>query len=176
VQPRERGGKRLAQRYRFRTPAMAAGRTHRRWTTREVLSCPLPKVPLERYRRQIWLASSVARKSGKRLAEALGGKLASGRGGLTELLKDQIQPEVGLKRADRFIHHIQWEYRTPGGISQRWTKGRENSFTLCWLLGTSVRGKRWISRTDVPLEPVKRRISTIPCLLFVPSAIILITQ
>jgi len=45
VQPRERGGKRLAQRYRQRTPAMAAGRTKRQWTTREVLSCPLPKVP-----------------------------------------------------------------------------------------------------------------------------------
>jgi len=44
VQPRERGGKRVAQRYRQRTPAMAAGRTHRRWTTREMLSCPLPKV------------------------------------------------------------------------------------------------------------------------------------
>ncbi len=41
-EPRERGGKRLAQRYRQRTPARAAGRTHRRWTTREVLSCPLP--------------------------------------------------------------------------------------------------------------------------------------
>jgi transposase InsO family protein len=44
VQPRERGGKRLAQRYRQRTPAMAASRTHRRWTTREVLTCPLPPV------------------------------------------------------------------------------------------------------------------------------------
>jgi transposase-like protein/IS1 family transposase len=43
-QPRERGGKLLAQRYRQRTPAMAAGRTHRRWTAREVLSCPLPPV------------------------------------------------------------------------------------------------------------------------------------
>jgi transposase InsO family protein len=43
MQPRERGGKRLAQRYRHRTPAMAAGRTHRRWTAREVLSCPLPQ-------------------------------------------------------------------------------------------------------------------------------------
>jgi len=43
-QPRERGGKRLAQRYRQRTPAMAAGRTHRRWTAREVLSRPLPTV------------------------------------------------------------------------------------------------------------------------------------
>jgi transposase InsO family protein len=42
VQPRERGGKRLAQRYRQRTPAMAAGRFHRRWTAREVLSRPLP--------------------------------------------------------------------------------------------------------------------------------------
>ncbi len=44
VQPRERGGKRLAQRYRHRTPAMAAGRTKRRWTASEVLSCPLPPV------------------------------------------------------------------------------------------------------------------------------------
>jgi transposase InsO family protein len=44
MQPRERGGKRLAQRYRQRTPAMAAGRTHRRWTACEVLSCPLPPV------------------------------------------------------------------------------------------------------------------------------------
>jgi len=40
-QPCERGGKRLAQRSRPRTEALAAGRTHRRWTTREVLSCPL---------------------------------------------------------------------------------------------------------------------------------------
>jgi hypothetical protein len=44
VQPRERGGNLAAQRYRHRTPAMAAGRNHRRWTTREVLTCPLPKV------------------------------------------------------------------------------------------------------------------------------------
>jgi hypothetical protein len=44
VQPHARGGKRLAQRYLQRTPAMVAGRTHRRWTAREVLSCPLPKV------------------------------------------------------------------------------------------------------------------------------------
>jgi transposase InsO family protein len=42
VQPRERGGKLIAQRYRQRTPAMAAGRTTRRWTTREVLSSPMP--------------------------------------------------------------------------------------------------------------------------------------
>ena len=44
VQPRERGGRLLAQRYRQRTPAMAAGRTNRRWTTRELLSCPLPSI------------------------------------------------------------------------------------------------------------------------------------
>jgi transposase InsO family protein len=44
VQPRERGGNLAAQRYRQRTPAMAAGRTTRRWTAREVLSCPLPPV------------------------------------------------------------------------------------------------------------------------------------
>ena len=45
MQPRERGGKKVAQRYRQRTPAMAAGRTNRRWTAREVLSSPLPPVP-----------------------------------------------------------------------------------------------------------------------------------
>ena len=44
VQPRERGGKLVAQRYRQCRPAMAAGRTTRRWTTREVLACPLPRV------------------------------------------------------------------------------------------------------------------------------------
>ena len=43
MQPRERGGKLLAQRYRQRTPAMATGRTTRRWTAREVLAWPLPK-------------------------------------------------------------------------------------------------------------------------------------
>ena len=42
MQPRERGGRLLAQRYRQRTPAMAAGRTNRRWMARELLSCPLP--------------------------------------------------------------------------------------------------------------------------------------
>jgi IS1 family transposase len=44
VLPRERGGRLLAQRYRQRTPAMAAGRTNRRWSTREVISYPLPSV------------------------------------------------------------------------------------------------------------------------------------
>ncbi|MFL5655193.1 MAG: hypothetical protein ACJ8CB_13585 [Ktedonobacteraceae bacterium] len=44
AQPRERGGKRLAQHYRQRTPAMAAGRTTRRWTARKVLFYPLPPI------------------------------------------------------------------------------------------------------------------------------------
>jgi len=44
VQPPERGGKLAAQRYRQRTPAMAAGRTTRRWAARDVLSYPLPPV------------------------------------------------------------------------------------------------------------------------------------
>jgi IS1 family transposase len=43
--PRGRGGKRLAQRYRQRTPAMAAGKTTRRWTAGEVLCYPLPPLP-----------------------------------------------------------------------------------------------------------------------------------
>jgi IS1 family transposase len=45
VQPRARGDKLMAQRYRQRTPAMAAGRTNRRWTAQEVLCYPLPPVP-----------------------------------------------------------------------------------------------------------------------------------
>ncbi len=45
VHPRERGGKLLAQRYRQRTPAMAAGRTNRRLTAREVLCYPLSQMP-----------------------------------------------------------------------------------------------------------------------------------
>jgi IS1 family transposase len=44
LQLQARKGKRLAQRYRQRTPAMAAGRTNRQWTAREVLSRPLPPV------------------------------------------------------------------------------------------------------------------------------------
>ena len=44
MQPRDRGGNLLAQRYRQRTEALAAGRTTRRWSAREVLSCPLPPI------------------------------------------------------------------------------------------------------------------------------------
>jgi len=44
VQPRERGDRLMAQRYRQRTEALAAGRTTRVWTAREVLPCPLPPV------------------------------------------------------------------------------------------------------------------------------------
>ncbi len=44
-QPAERGGKLRAQRYQQRTPAMAAGRTTRRWTAGEVLGYPLPPIP-----------------------------------------------------------------------------------------------------------------------------------
>jgi IS1 family transposase len=45
IPPRARGGRLLAQRYRQRTPAMAAGRATRRWTTREMLALPLPSGP-----------------------------------------------------------------------------------------------------------------------------------
>jgi IS1 family transposase len=44
--PLERGGKRLPQRYRQRTPAMAAGLTGRRWTVPDLLTVPLPLEPL----------------------------------------------------------------------------------------------------------------------------------
>ena len=41
AQPIDRGGKRVPQRYRQRTPAMAAGLTNRRWSVREVLTLPV---------------------------------------------------------------------------------------------------------------------------------------
>jgi hypothetical protein len=44
-QPRERGGKLVAQRERRRTEALAAGRSNRPWSTREVLCYPLPPGP-----------------------------------------------------------------------------------------------------------------------------------
>ncbi|MDQ5854332.1 MAG: transposase [Chloroflexota bacterium] len=45
AQPIERGGRRLPQRYRQRTPAMAAGLTSRRWTVQELLRLPLLPAP-----------------------------------------------------------------------------------------------------------------------------------
>jgi len=46
AQPIERGGRRIPQRYRQRTPAMAAGLTNRRWTVRNLLTVPLLPEPL----------------------------------------------------------------------------------------------------------------------------------
>ncbi len=46
TQPVDRGGGRIPQRYRQRTPAMAAGLTQRRWTVRDLLGLPLPPTPL----------------------------------------------------------------------------------------------------------------------------------
>jgi len=45
AQPISRGGQRVPQRYRQRTPAMAAGLTSRRWTVRDLLTVPLPPEP-----------------------------------------------------------------------------------------------------------------------------------
>ncbi|MDQ5827216.1 MAG: integrase core domain-containing protein [Chloroflexota bacterium] len=42
AQPIAREGRRLPQRYRHRTPAMAAGLTRRCWTVRDLLTIPLP--------------------------------------------------------------------------------------------------------------------------------------
>jgi hypothetical protein len=42
VSPLQRGGNRLPERYRQRTPAMAAGLTSRRWSVQELLRLPLP--------------------------------------------------------------------------------------------------------------------------------------
>ena len=47
AQPIVRGGKRQPQRYRQRTPAMAAGLTSRRWTIRDLLMLPLAPEPVK---------------------------------------------------------------------------------------------------------------------------------
>ncbi len=44
AEPRVRGGRRLPQHRRPRTPAQAVGVTDHRWTILELLSCPLPRV------------------------------------------------------------------------------------------------------------------------------------
>ena len=44
--PIDRGGKRQPQRYRQRTPAMAAGVTSRRWTVHDLLAWPLLPQPM----------------------------------------------------------------------------------------------------------------------------------
>ena len=46
ARPIERGGRRMARRYRQRTPAMAAGLTSWRWTAKELLLVPLPPEPV----------------------------------------------------------------------------------------------------------------------------------
>jgi hypothetical protein len=46
AQPQERKGGRHPRRYRQRTPAMAAGLTHRRWTVYELLAHPLLTEPI----------------------------------------------------------------------------------------------------------------------------------
>jgi hypothetical protein len=46
AQPIDRGGKRPPQRYRQRTPAMAAGLTSRRWTAQALLALPIAPEPL----------------------------------------------------------------------------------------------------------------------------------
>jgi hypothetical protein len=43
-------------------------------------------------------------------AEEVGWGLTPGSGGLSGLPTDEKQPEVGLETADRFIHHVPWEY------------------------------------------------------------------
>ena len=45
TQPRSRGGHRLPQQYRVRTPAMAAGLTNRRWTAVSLLAYPCVPTP-----------------------------------------------------------------------------------------------------------------------------------
>lgn len=83
MQPRERGGRLLAQRDLQRTPAMAAGRTTRRWTERSVLSCPLPKVSEGSAIEARWGAVSCRGEMGKVPAEELGWSLTLGREGLS---------------------------------------------------------------------------------------------
>jgi hypothetical protein len=45
-QPIDRGGNRQRQRYRQRTPAMAAFLTRRRWTVGDLLAVPLLPAPV----------------------------------------------------------------------------------------------------------------------------------
>jgi len=111
MQPRERGGKRLAQRYRPRTPAMAVGRTNRRWTAREVLSYPLPLVPAWEPPKWEVVGSAMSRGDGWRCQQKNSDE-ASPREekACPHCLMTKNRPEMGLERADRIIHHVQWQH------------------------------------------------------------------
>ncbi len=108
VQPLERGGKRVTLRYRQRRPAMTAGRTHRRWTAGEVLSCR--RFSLMRHRSQRWLLHLVTARWVKVPAEALGWRSTLGREGISGLPYNEKPARTGFGEAGRFIHFIQWEY------------------------------------------------------------------
>jgi hypothetical protein len=95
VQPRERGGKRLAQCSRQRTPAMAAGRTQRRWTARCSLA-PCRRLPLERHLSLMWEECHVARKSVKVPAEEVGWGLTLGKESLSGLPHDKKPARRGF--------------------------------------------------------------------------------
>ncbi len=96
VQPRERGGKLVAQRYRQQTPAMAAGRTRRRRAAREVLWCPLPPVSARMASELDEGLSHVAGRRVKRPAEKLGGSLTLEREDLSGMPHHQKQARNGF--------------------------------------------------------------------------------
>jgi hypothetical protein len=52
----------------------------------------------------------VARESVKVLTEALGGALLRDEMASLDCHISRNRPEMGLERADRFIHHVPWQY------------------------------------------------------------------
>ncbi len=53
----------------------------------------------------------IAGKMVKVPAEAFGWKLAGGREAYLDCLMNKNWPEMGLERAGRIIHHVQWQHR-----------------------------------------------------------------
>jgi IS1 family transposase len=89
MQPRERGGKLTAQRYRQRTPAMAAGRHIDDGRRARCSLAPCRRFPLESHQSQMWVQCHITGRLVHVPAEALGWSIAPRKKGLSGLPNDE---------------------------------------------------------------------------------------
>jgi hypothetical protein len=82
-----------------------------------------------------WGAVSCRGEMGRVLAEALGGSLVRGREGHSGLPHHKNRPEGGLQKANRILHHVQW---------QRPCKFAFHSFS-------SLANRQWLLSVEGPL-------------------------
>lgn len=126
----------MAQRYRQRTPALAAGRTNRRWTAREVLASPLlpacasapPKPEVGALSWCLLGCEEVARSSPMAFIQA---EVAC-----PQCLRANKPARSIFAEGHRFLHHIPSEHHQKALQRDRETKRLSSSPLLCYTLVT----------------------------------------